>query len=150
VALISGRYDETAIAEMAPVITNAIRDVNRVAYWVAGKGPLDEFAVEPISLSRKGLDLLREADAIVREMLLTYDTKKKIWQCPVVMLPLLRNGEGTVAIRPVESNDGMTAQYSKLPPGFLGDLGRRLLQVTGIGALIYDVTNKPPATIEWE
>jgi GMP synthase (glutamine-hydrolysing) len=150
VALLSGDYGEKKIADMAPVITNAVRDVNRVAYWVAAKGPLDEFQVEPSTLSRKGLDLLREADAIVREVLAEYDTKKRIWQCPVVMLPLIRSGESTIAIRPVESHDGMTAQYSKLPLEVLERLGRKVLEVPGIGALIYDVTNKPPATIEWE
>ena len=78
------------IADMAPLITNAVRDVNRVAYWVAGKGPPDDFQVEPMVLSRSGLDLLREADAAVREILAAYDTHQRIWQCPVVMLPQLR------------------------------------------------------------
>ena len=54
VALLTGPYDEQKIADMAPVITNAVRDVNRVAYWVAAKGPLDEFQVEPMTLSREG------------------------------------------------------------------------------------------------
>ena len=59
--------------------------------------------------------MLREADARVRDILAEYDTQKRIWQCPVVMLPLKRQGESTIAIRPVESHDGMTAQYSRLP-----------------------------------
>jgi GMP synthase (glutamine-hydrolysing) len=150
VALLTGPYEEHQIADLAPLITNAVRDVNRVAYWVVGKGPLDEFQVEPMVLSRKGLDLLREADAAVREVLAAYDTHQRIWQCPVVMLPLARAGEWTIAIRPVESHDGMTAQYAKLPLDVLQRLGARMLQLQGIGALLYDVTNKPPGTIEWE
>jgi GMP synthase (glutamine-hydrolysing) len=150
VALLSGPYDERRIAEMAPVITNAVRDVNRVAYWVDGKASLDRFQVEPTTLSMWGLDLLREADAAVRDVLAEYDAHNRIWQCPVVMLPLVCAGERTIAIRPVESHDGMTAQYAKLPADVLTQLARRVLQIQGIGALIYDVTNKPPATIEWE
>ena len=150
VALLSGRYDETIIAELAPAITNTIRDVNRVAYWVAGKGSVEEFQVEPTTVSRQALDVLREADAVVRDILADYDTQKRIWQCPVVMLPLKRNAESAVVIRPVESHDGMTAQYSKLPAPALERLAAEVLQIRGVSALLYDVTNKPPATIEWE
>jgi len=53
-------------------------------------------------------------------------------------------------MRPVESHDGMTAQYSKLPQDVLERLASSLFELEGIGALLYDVTNKPPGTIEWE
>ena len=149
-ALLTGTYEERAVAELSPAITNSLRDVNRVAFWVGGKGSIDEFRVEPTITSREGLDVLREADARVREILAEYDTGKRIWQCPVVMVPLKRQGEGTVVIRPVESHDGMTAQYARLPWPLLERLAAAVLAVPGVGALLYDVTNKPPATIEWE
>ncbi len=114
-ALLTGDYDELGIAELSPAITNSLRDVNRVVFWAGSKGSIDEFHVEPTTTSREGLDVLREADARVRDILAEYDTQKRIWQCPVVMLPLKRKGESTIAIRPVESHDGMTAQYSRLP-----------------------------------
>ncbi len=109
-ALLTGEYDERRIAELSPAITNSLRDVNRVVFWAGAKGSIDEFHVEPTTTSREGLDVLREADARVRHILAEYDTQKRIWQCPVVMLPLKRRGESTIAIRPVESHDGMTAQ----------------------------------------
>jgi GMP synthase (glutamine-hydrolysing) len=149
-ALLTGEYDERGIAELSPTITNALRDVNRVVYWAGAKGSIDEFHVEPTTTSREGLDVLREADARVRHILAEYDTQKRIWQCPVVMLPLKRQGESTIAIRPVESHDGMTAQYSRLPWPVIERITDAVLQVPGVGALLYDVTNKPPATIEWE
>jgi len=149
-ALLTGDYDESGIAELAPAITNTLRDVNRVVFWAGGKGSLDEFRVEPTTTSREGLDVLREADARVRDILAEYDTQKRIWQCPVVMLPLKRRGESTIAIRPVESHDGMTAQYSRLPWPVIERITTAVLNVPGVGALLYDVTNKPPATIEWE
>ncbi|HKY20300.1 MAG TPA: glutamine-hydrolyzing GMP synthase [Vicinamibacterales bacterium] len=149
-ALLTGGYDEGRVAELSPVITNALRDVNRVVFWAGSKGSIDEFRVEPTTTSREGLDVLREADARVRDILAEYDTQKKIWQCPVVLLPLKRNGESAIVIRPVESNDGMTAQYSKLPWPVIERLSTAVLAIPGVGALLYDVTNKPPATIEWE
>jgi GMP synthase (glutamine-hydrolysing) len=149
-ALLTGEYDERRVAELSPAITNSLRDVNRVVFWAGAKGSIDEFQVEPTTTSREGLDVLREADARVRDILAEYDTQKRIWQCPVVMLPLKRNGESTIAIRPVESHDGMTAQYSRLPWPVIERITSAVLQVPGVGALLYDVTNKPPATIEWE
>jgi len=149
-ALLTGEYDELGIAELSPAITNSLRDVNRVVFWAGAKGSIDEFRVEPTTTSREGLDVLREADARVRDILAEYDTEKRIWQCPVVMLPLKRHGESTIAIRPVESHDGMTAQYSRLPWPVIERIAAAVLGVPGVGALLYDVTNKPPATIEWE
>jgi GMP synthase (glutamine-hydrolysing) len=149
-ALLTGDYHEGNIAELSPTITNSLRDVNRVVFLAGCKGSIDDFRVEPTTTSREGLDVLREADARVRDILAEYDTQKKIWQCPVVMLPLKRLGESTIAIRPVESHDGMTAQYSKLPWPIIERITTAVLQVPGVGACLYDVTNKPPATIEWE
>ena len=149
-ALLTGEYDERRIAELSPTITNSLRDVNRVVFWAGAKGSIEEFHVEPTTTSREGLDVLREADARVRDILAEYDTQKRIWQCPVVMLPLKRHGESAIAIRPVESHDGMTAQYSRLPWPVIERITSAVLQVPGVGALLYDVTNKPPATIEWE
>ena len=149
-ALLTGEYDERRVAEVSPAITNSLRDVNRVVFWAGAKGSIDEFSVEPTTTSREGLDVLREADARVRDILAEYDTQKRIWQCPVVMLPLKRGGDATIAIRPVESHDGMTAQYSKLPWPVIARITDAVLNVPGVGALLYDVTNKPPATIEWE
>lgn len=150
VALLTGDYNEQKILQLSPAITNSLRDVNRVAFWAGSKGSIDDFQVEPTTTSREGLDVLREADARVRDILAEYDTQKRIWQCPVVMLPLKRKGESAIAIRPVESHDGMTAQYSKLPWPVIERITGAVLEVPGIGALLYDVTNKPPATIEWE
>jgi GMP synthase (glutamine-hydrolysing) len=149
-ALLTGAYHEGDVAELSPAITNSLRDVNRVVFWTGCKGSIDDFRVEPTTTSREGLDVLREADARVREILAEHDTQQRIWQCPVVMLPLKRQGESTVAIRPVESHDGMTAQYSKLPWPILQRVTTAVLQVPGVAACLYDVTNKPPATIEWE
>ena len=149
-ALLIGDYDERRVAALSPLITNVLRDVNRVVFWAGAKGSVEEFKVERTTTSREGLDVLREADARVRDILADYDTERRIWQCPVVMLPLKRNGDSAIVIRPVESHDGMTAQYSKLSWPVIERIAAAVLDVPGAGALLYDVTNKPPATIEWE
>ena len=63
-------------------ITNSLRDVNRVAFWAGSKGLIDEFRVEPTTTTREGLDVLREADARVRDILAEYDTQKRIGSVP--------------------------------------------------------------------
>ena len=150
VAVLVGDYRSDVIGTVSKEITNTVRDVNRVAYWIAGKAGPDGFRVEPESIASDGLSLLKSADAIVRDVLAHDSGGARIWQCPVILLPLKYQGLRTVAIRPVESVDGMTAQYAKLPKRVLMSLAGELLTLSGIGAVLYDVTNKPPATIEWE
>jgi GMP synthase (glutamine-hydrolysing) len=96
------------------------------------------------------LALLREADAIAQTMLKDEELAADVWQFPVVLLPLtVANGQ-TVALRPVTSTDAMTARYADLPTDFIEELADKLCDIDGIDAVLFDVTNKPPATIEWE
>ena len=122
-ALLTGEYDELAIAELSPAITNSLRDVNRVVFWAGAKGSIDEFRVEPTTTSREGLDVLREADARVRDILAEYDTQKRIWQCPVVMLPLKRQGESTI----VDQARGVARRHDRavLAPAMAGHRAHR-------------------------
>ena len=152
VAVLEGVYKEARVSDASRAITNRIAEVNRVAFWVAGNGQPCEFSVYKTEINIEGLNLLREADAIVREEIENFDVERRIWQCPVVLLPFRRRDSsiGSIAIRPVESHDGMTAQYSRLPIDVQNRIASRLLKLDGVDAVLYDVTNKPPATIEWE
>lgn len=150
VAVINGQYDAARVSDVSRAITNRVADVNRVAFWIGGKGDPEDFGVSRLAIGERGIALLQEADAIVRDELERFDRQRRIWQCPVVLLPLRKNGFCSIAIRPVESHDGMTAQYSKLPEDIQQSIKARVLALDGVDALLYDVTNKPPATIEWE
>lgn len=110
-------------------------------------------------LSREKLDLLREADAIFIHALREYGLYDKVWQALTVLLPVQSVGvmgdertyEYTIAMRAVTSVDGMTADWARLPYEFLSEVSNRIInEVRGVNRVVYDVSSKPPATIEWE
>ncbi len=105
------------------------------------------------------LAVLREADAIVREEILASPVAPSVWQSFAVLLPVKTVGvmgdertyDNVVAIRAVESVDGMTADWARLPHDLLARMSSRIInEVRGVNRVTYDISSKPPATIEWE
>jgi GMP synthase (glutamine-hydrolysing) len=111
-------------------------------------------------VTQERLDLLRHADAIVREELKIAELDREIWQCPVVLLADVRSvgvqGDGRtyghpIVLRPVSSEDAMTADWSRLPYEVLEKISTRITnEVSDINRVVLDITSKPPGTIEWE
>ena len=111
-------------------------------------------------VTKERLDLLRKADAIARAELTAAGLDQEIWQCPVVLLADVRSvgvqGDGRsyghpIVLRPVSSEDAMTADWSRLPYDVLAKISNRITnEVEGVNRVVLDVTSKPPGTIEWE
>ncbi|NYJ31835.1 GMP synthase (glutamine-hydrolyzing) [Galbitalea soli] len=111
-------------------------------------------------VTRDRLELLRKADAIARHELTAAGLDGEIWQCPVVLLADVRSvgvqGDGRtyghpIVLRPVSSEDAMTADWTRLPYEVLARISTRITnEVAGVNRVVLDVTSKPPGTIEWE
>ena len=105
------------------------------------------------------VSLLQEADHVYISALKKHGLYDKVWQAGAILLPVKSVGvmgdertyEFTVALRAVTSVDGMTADWAHLPYEFLGEVSNEIInQVRGINRVVYDISSKPPATIEWE
>ena len=110
-------------------------------------------------VTREALDVLRRADAIYLEEIREASLYDEIWQAFAVLLPVrsvgvmgdLRTYENVVALRAVTSTDGMTADWFPFPHEILARISNRIInEVAGVNRVVYDVSSKPPATIEWE
>ncbi len=136
--------------KLATEIPNAHKEFNRVLLCTSATEPRP-FTFTPGFITRERADLLREADAIVGEEMRRAGLYESIWQFPVVLLPFGKQlGGQSIVLRPVESQEAMTARASSLPEDVLRDMTGRILSLPGIDFVFYDLTSKPPATIEWE
>ncbi|MGD0361269.1 MAG: glutamine-hydrolyzing GMP synthase [Bryobacteraceae bacterium] len=135
----------------ATELINRISGVNRVIARVRTATPLAEMGVRASALTPERLARLRHADAIVRRRSRESGFDRRIWQFPVVLIPLGTAGApDSVVLRPIDSVDGMTAQSVEMPDDLLKSISMELLGVPGVSGVFYDLTHKPPATIEWE
>ena len=149
-ALVWGVADWAALEEVSTRITNSVSQVNRVIFLLAP----DQIAPQRLKrsfLSRPRLDLLREADALAMGALLDAGLITEVSQMPTVMAPLTTDGyQEIIVLRPVVTPDFMTARFAELPRDLLAGLAADILSLDGIEAVCYDVTHKPPGTVEWE
>jgi GMP synthase (glutamine-hydrolysing) len=130
---------------------NVDQRVNRVIGEVGHNVPLSRLSVIKSAITPHRMDRLRKADAVVRQLSHDSGFDKQVWQFPVVLIPLGGGGlPDSVVLRPIDSVDGMTAQSVPMPEKLLHKMRDALLAIPGIAAVFYDLTHKPPGTIEWE
>jgi GMP synthase (glutamine-hydrolysing) len=145
------------LLELATKVPNSNKEINRVLLCTS-QSELSEFSVTLGAITRERADLLREADEIVLQEMRNAGLYEKIWQFPVVLLPVTKqhvssravSGGQSVVLRPIDSTDAMTANAYVLPADVLKKMTERIMKLEGIDAVFFDLTNKPPATIEWE
>lgn len=110
-------------------------------------------------ITAERLHILRQADVIVLEEMKSSGWYRKVWQSFAVLLPIQTVGvmgdgrtyEHVIALRSVDSKDAMTADWSRLPYDILGKISNRIInEVRGVNRVVYDISSKPPSTIEWE
>jgi GMP synthase (glutamine-hydrolysing) len=155
VAVLSGRGHYPTLKKVADEIPRVVHDINRVVYLFEQhvNGAIQK--ITPTTLTKDVLNQLREADAIVNEKLAKYNLIAKFSQVPVVLLPVSFNGGNrSIVIRPFITNDFMTGRAarfgSEIPIKCLKEIVQEISTVRGIGAVLYDLTSKPPGTTEWE
>ncbi len=132
-------------------LTNQFSEINRVVFGLQPDN-FDLLTVSNSYLTKGRISLLQEADKIVMDYIKEAKIDKEIWQFPTVLIPLSvgsQNGE-SVVLRPVCSEEAMTANFYPMKENNLNELVKRLSSLKGISGIFYDITNKPPGTIEWE
>jgi len=136
--------------DLAPAtIINGSEHVNRVVSLEVARAPLAEMRVIASSLTNDRISLLRKADAFVRDFCTRHDLNRRFWQFPVILIPVgTYQHPDSIVLRPIDSQDGMTAQAVWFEKVKL--LAHGLLSLDGVCGVFFDHTPKPPGTIEWE
>jgi GMP synthase (glutamine-hydrolysing) len=150
-AVLALTWDCLPDEEIATELVNRTGDINRVVALVSGRVTIPEMRSTKGTLTPQRLGRLRRADAIVRRLSVESGFEREVWQFPVVLIPLgTANAPDSVVLRPIHSVDGMTAQAVRMPDDLLRLVSDELMPLEGICAVFYDLTHKPPGTIEWE
>ncbi|MDA1060974.1 MAG: glutamine-hydrolyzing GMP synthase [bacterium] len=151
VVLYGKQFSWDGLDKLSTHLTNRFPEVNRVLY---GLQPSDytDLTVADSYLTKERILTIQQADRIVMDYLVEAKINRDIWQFPTVLIPVGVGSPNTesIVLRPVCSEEAMTANFYEMPFDLLNELVKRLGAVTGISGIFYDVTNKPPGTIEWE
>lgn len=149
-ALLTGKLDWSQLEQISTKITNSIKSVNRVVFGIkTSENP--NYKLIKAYTTKARLEKLRAVDNVVTEILHKSGEYDSIWQMPVVLLPVINSDGGEcVVLRPIVSQEAMTARFIPLKKETVDEIVNRVSSIEGIGDIFFDITHKPPATIEWE
>ncbi|MFH0833949.1 MAG: glutamine-hydrolyzing GMP synthase [Patescibacteria group bacterium] len=150
VALFTASRDIEKLSQIATWIANKFSEINRVILCLDSSKAPRTFLTTPAKLTNSRVELAREADAIVNKILATQKLYSKVWQFPVVLAPIFEKSGEVIILRPINSEEAMTANCANLPKSFLSAVTKKLQKLDGVEHVFIDLTSKPPATIEWE
>ncbi len=144
------------LAEVSTNITNNFSSINRVLLNLT-PSPIRrrlgwgiKWGLVKWYLTEDRISLLQEIDDIVEKFLIEKNYRNKIWQFPVVLIPVWSEWKESIVLRPIDTIDAMTATFSKIKISDLKELVENILENPKIETVFYDLTGKPPGTIEWE
>ena len=150
-AVLYGYYSHYILSFLSNLITDKCDEINRVVYSLFSECGDYKYSLTEGYCEKSRLDKLRAIDKIVHDAIISTGEYEKIWQMPVVLLPLVNSkGNETIVLRPINSTDAMTAEFYDLSPAAIEIIIEKSREVAGIGDIFIDITNKPPGTIEWE
>ena len=138
------------LSRLSTQLTNQFPEINRVVYGLS-PDHFETFTVTDSYLTKERNLTIQKADKVVMDYIIEAKIDKDIWQFPTVLIPVGVNGPGeSVVLRPVCSEEAMTANFYEMEMAKLEELVKRLRDVESVTGIFYDITNKPPGTIEWE
>ena len=150
-AAIFGKYDYDNLQKVSTLITNRMKSVNRVVFSLFSECDDKKYSLTEGYCTKLRLDKLRALDKIASDAIISSGEYEKIWQMPVVLLPVVNSkGNETIVLRPVISNEAMTARFYALSQKVVCEIVEKSRKVAGIGDIFIDISHKPPGTIEWE
>ena len=149
-----GSHDWEGGAKISVHTTNTRSDINRVLMLAHNQTDADidnikKSTAQEAHLTKERTELLKEIDDIVNRHIDTQSCDH-VWQMPVVLVPFGHHHKESVVLRPVESKEAMTVSWAKLPDDVLEKIHHDIVSLDKIDFIFYDITNKPPGTIEWE
>ncbi|EKD76719.1 MAG: hypothetical protein ACD_43C00011G0003 [uncultured bacterium] len=156
-AVIIGKASWQQLNELSVRITNEVFEINRVLWLVeAARSAKQTIAstaqIQERYLTKDRLDVLRVVDDIVLRTTKQAKVLPDIWQFPIVLVPfgLASGGGESIVLRPIQSQEAMTVNFYRMSLPLLTKIRKQVRAIPNIDYIFYDVTNKPPATIEWE
>jgi len=142
--------DYDLAGDLSTQITNSAKQVNRVILHLGGAGP-GGLVTHAVTCTPDRVLVLQQADKVAHTLLHEAGLMAEVWQFPVVLAPLSPDGKTeSVILRPVYSREAMTAEFARLPWELLDKMTEAILKIEGVTSVFFDLTNKPPGTIEWE
>jgi GMP synthase (glutamine-hydrolysing) len=148
-AVILSDPDYETLAKHSTALTNQYPEINRVLWKVSHEGNWHNFHLKTGYITGERLEVLKKVDDFITKRLRETGWYDKIWQCPVVLIPF-GDMQESIVLRPINSKEAMTAEFSRIEQGVVVEIAREIIEKFPVEAVFYDITNKPPATIEWE
>lgn len=152
--VIWGEENWDKLGKMATATTNSIREINRIMLFLNSNSQEKFFFKLPsrnLYITKERIKIVRMADEIIHKNMKKFGVYNDIWQFPVVLIPICdRKNRESIVLRPLNSRDVMTLKFYQMKKIILKKITEDMLKTGKISFVFYDITNKPPGTVEWE